>query len=184
MLRLVSHLLDEEPPWPHPPRCPLTRSRAWTCSCRALASSVALAIELLFAAEELAVALLEHVGTLVELLVALEQSALEVAQVGALGAALLVSLALEAYLLFLGLEDELLLLGSGLGQDALRPSPGGLDGLRRPGGHAQRNQGPARPRSPRQDDRHGRRGRSSVPPSESRTRGHPSGGHSGAPDAR
>ena len=45
--------------------------------------------------DQLAVALLEHVRALVELLVALEQPALEVAELGALGAALLLELPLR-----------------------------------------------------------------------------------------
>ena len=50
---------------------PLTRSRAATCSWRALASSSRLLLELALPIEQLAVALLEHVGALVQLLVAL-----------------------------------------------------------------------------------------------------------------
>ena len=59
-----------------------------------------------------------------------QEAPLEVGQVVALGAALLVELAMEADLLLLGLEDELLLLGARLGHDALGLLAGGLDGLR------------------------------------------------------
>ena len=86
-------------------------------------------LELLLLDHQLAAALLEHVRALVELLVALEQARLEVAEVGALGAALLVQLALEADLLLLGLEDEVLLLGARLGDDAAGLVLGGLDRL-------------------------------------------------------
>ena len=96
---------------------------------------LALGLELLLLDQQLAVALLEHVRALVELLVTLEEPALEVAEVGALGAALLVELALEADLLLLGLEDQLLLLGARLGDDPGRLVLGGLDRL---GGHAGR----------------------------------------------
>ena len=109
---------------------PLTRSSAWTCSVRAAASSPRWLVELLLAEEQLAVALLEHVRALVELLVPLQEAPLEVGQLVALGAALLVQLAMEADLLLLGLEDELLLLGPRLGHDALGLLGGGLDGLR------------------------------------------------------
>ncbi len=77
-------------------------------------------VELALALEELAIALLEHVGPLVELLVALQEPALEPGELGAPGAGLLLGLALHAQLLVLGLEDELLLAGSGLGFDAAR----------------------------------------------------------------
>ena len=77
-------------------------------------------VELALAVEQLAVALLEHVGALVELLVALEEPALEAGQLGAPGAGLLLGLALHPQLLVLGLEDQLLLAGAGLGFDAAR----------------------------------------------------------------
>ena len=77
-------------------------------------------VELALALEELAVALLEHVGPLVELLVALEEPALEAGQLGAPGAGLFLGLALHPELLVLGLEDQLLLAGAGLGLDPAR----------------------------------------------------------------
>ena len=88
-----------------------------------------LAFELLLLDHQLAVALLEHVRALVELLVALEQAALEVGEVGALGAALLVELALHPHLLVLGLEDQLLLLRTCLGDDPACLLIGSLDRL-------------------------------------------------------
>ena len=132
VLGLVADLLEEEPLassadiW-------LTCSRATICSWRALASS-SRAFELPLALEQLAIALLEHVGALVELLVALEQATLE-AELGALGAGLVLGLALEPDLLVLGLEDQVLLLGARLRDDAARLVLGGLDRL---GGPARR----------------------------------------------
>ena len=75
--------------------------------------------------EELAVTLLEHVGALVELLVAGMQPALVVGELGAPLPGVVLGLALQADLLFLGLEDQVLLLGSRVGDD-----PGGLLGCR------------------------------------------------------
>ena len=89
-----------------------------------------LRLELLLADEQLAVALLEHVRALVELLVTGQEAPLEGGQVVALDATLLVELTMEADLLLLGLEDELLLLGARLGHDALGLLVGSLDGLR------------------------------------------------------
>ena len=66
---------------------------------------------------------------LVELLVSLQKPALEAGQVGALGAALVVELALHPDLLVLGLEDQLLLLGARLRDDPGRLVAGGLDRL-------------------------------------------------------
>ena len=77
-------------------------------------------VELALALDELAVALLEHVAALVELLVALEEAALERRQLAAPGARLFLGLALEPELLVLGLEDQLLLAGPGLGLDPAR----------------------------------------------------------------
>jgi hypothetical protein len=57
---------------------------------------VAGALDLPLALDELAIALLEHVATLVELLVALEEPALEGGQLRPLGARLVLRLALEA----------------------------------------------------------------------------------------
>ena len=81
---------------------------------------------------ELAVALLEHVRALVELLVALEQAALQAGQLVAPGAGLVLGLALEAQLLVLRLEDELLLAGARLGLDAAGFGLRGLHRLRCP----------------------------------------------------
>ena len=58
------------------------------------------------------------VAALVELLVALKQAALEVGQLLALGSGLLVGLARQLDLLVLGLKDQVLLLGAGLGEYA------------------------------------------------------------------
>ena len=85
-------------------------------------------LELALAVEELAVALLEHVGPLVELLVALEEPALERRELVALRPGLVLRLALEAQLLVLRLEDQLLLAGARLGLD---PAPLGLGRLHR-----------------------------------------------------
>ena len=68
-------------------------------------------VELALAVDELAVALLDHVGALVDLLVALEEPPLEVAQLTALRAGLFLGFPLKAQLLVLGLEDQVLLLG-------------------------------------------------------------------------
>ena len=93
------------------------------------AQLLALRLQLLLLDQQLPVALLEHVRALVELLVPLEQPALEVGQVGALGATLLLQLALESDLLLLGLEDQVLLLGACLRDDATGLVLGGLDRL-------------------------------------------------------
>ncbi len=90
---------------------------------------LALGLQLLLLDQQLPVALLEHVRALVELLVALEQSVLEVAQIGALGATLVLQLPLHPDLFLLGLEDEILLLGTCLRDDATGLVLGGLDGL-------------------------------------------------------
>ena len=74
-------------------------------------------VDLALPVEDLAVATLEHVGPLVELLVALEEASLEVGQLGPLGAGLVLRLALEADLLLLRLEDEVLLLAPRLLDD-------------------------------------------------------------------
>ena len=85
-------------------------------------------VDLALALEELAVALLEHVGALVELLVALEQASLERGQLVAAGTRLVLGLALHPELLVLRLEDQLLLAGACLGLD---PACFGLGGLHR-----------------------------------------------------
>ena len=90
---------------------------------------LALRFQLLLLDQQLPVALLEHVRALVELLVALQQPVLEVAEVGALRATLVLQLPLHPDLLLLGLEDEVLLLGACLRDDAASLVLGGLDGL-------------------------------------------------------
>ena len=111
---------------------PETRSSASTCCWWAWASSSRGLVELALALEELAIALLEHVGALVELLVAREEAPLEVRELVALGAGLVLGLALQAELLVLRLEDELLLAGAGLGFDAAGLGLGRLHRLRGP----------------------------------------------------
>ena len=71
---------------------------------------IARLVELALAFHELAVALLEHVRALVDLLVALEQPALQGRELRALGACLVFGLTLQAELLVLGVEDQVLLL--------------------------------------------------------------------------
>ena len=58
-----------------------------------------------------------------------EEPALEAGELGSPGAGLLLRLALHAELLVLGLEDQLLLAGSGLGLDAARLGRGRLHRL-------------------------------------------------------
>ena len=106
-----------------------TRSRAATCSPWALGQVLAGLVELALALEELAVALLEHVGALIELLVALEQTGLEPGELGPSRPGLLLGLPLQAQLLVLGLEDELLLACPGLGLDAASLGSGRLHRL-------------------------------------------------------
>ena len=89
----------------------------------------ALRSELLLPDEQLAIPLLEHVRALVELFIARQQTPLQVGQIVAPGAAFLVQLPMQANLLLLRLEDELLLLGTRLGHDAFRLLGRGPDGL-------------------------------------------------------
>ena len=101
-------------------------------------------VELPLAIDELAVALLEHVGALVDLLVALEEAPLEVAELLALAAGLFLGLALQAELLVLGLEDQVLLLGPRPLHDQGRLLLGILDRLARPHAAGQKAEyGPA-----------------------------------------
>ena len=79
---------------------------------------VAALVQLDLLLEQLPIPLLEHVRALVQLLVALVQPALEVGELGAPLAGVVLGLALEADLLLLGLEDQVLLLGSSIGDDA------------------------------------------------------------------
>src|SRR5262249_49734397 len=97
-----------------------------------LAEVLALALEVELALEELAVALLEHVGALVQLLVAGDEAALLGGHLVASRAGLFLGLALEPDLLFLGLEDQVLLLGSGVRDDPAGFLLGNLDRLARP----------------------------------------------------
>ena len=89
-------------------------------------------VELPLALHELPVALLEHVGALVDLLVALEEPPLEGGEVCALAASLLLHLALEPELLVLRLEDQVLLLGPGSLDDERSLLLGVLDRLAGP----------------------------------------------------
>ena len=68
-------------------------------------------------------------GELVELLVASQQPALERGELSSLGSGLVLRLALEAKLLVLCLEDQLLLLRARLGNDPSRLVLGALDRL-------------------------------------------------------
>ena len=86
-------------------------------------------LEFTLAIEELAVALLEHVGTHVELFVAGQQPALESAELGALGAGFVFGLTLQPQLLVLGGEDQFLLLSAGFGDDPSSLLLRALDGL-------------------------------------------------------
>ena len=88
-----------------------------------------LGLELLLLDQQLPIAFLEHVRALIELLVTLQQPMFQVAKVGALGATLFLQLALEPDLLLLGLQDEVLLLGARLRDDAAGLVLGSLDGL-------------------------------------------------------
>ena len=81
---------------------------------------VARLLEVPLPVEELPVALLEHVGALVELLVAGKEAAFEAGEVVPTDPCFFFGLALEAELLVLGLEDQLLLLCAGLGDDPSR----------------------------------------------------------------
>ena len=75
-------------------------------------------VELAFALEQLAVALLEHLRALVELLVALDQATLLGRELVAPGPRFFFGLTRQAKLLVLCLEDELLLAGPCFGLDA------------------------------------------------------------------
>ncbi len=86
-------------------------------------------VELALAIEELAIALLEHLAALIELLVTLDEAPLLGSQFAAAGASLVFGFAREAELLVLGLEDQFLLAGPGLGLDAARLGLGGLHAL-------------------------------------------------------
>ena len=93
---------------------------------------VATPVELDLLLEQLPIALFEHVRPLVELLVPGVQPALEVGELAAPLAGVILGLALEADLLFLGLEDQVLLLGPRIRDDAGGLLGGGLDRLVRP----------------------------------------------------
>ncbi len=93
---------------------------------------LALVLEVALPVRDLAALLLEHVRPLVELLVAREQTPLEVLELASLRAGLLLRLALQPQLLVLRLEDHVLLLGARLGHDPRRLVLGGLDGLAGP----------------------------------------------------
>ena len=89
-------------------------------------------VELALAVDQLAIALLEDLGALVQLLVAGGQAPFLGGQLVASRPGLVLGLALEAELLVLGLEDELLLAGSSLGLDSAGFGLGGLHRLRCP----------------------------------------------------
>ncbi len=91
-------------------------------------------LELALTIDELAVLLLEDVGTLVELLVPGEEATLEIAELAPFGSGLVLGLTAEPKLLVLGLEDELLLASPCLGLDPAGLGMCGLDGLRCPDG--------------------------------------------------
>ena len=99
---------------------PETRSRAATCSCVRPGEVLAGLVELALALEELAIALLEHVGCADRAARRAGEPALQAGELVAPGAGLFLGFALQAELLVLGLEDELLLAGPGLGFDAAR----------------------------------------------------------------
>jgi len=86
-------------------------------------------VELALAVEELAIALLEHVCPLVELLVAGEEAALERGQLAAPRSGLFLGLALHPELLVLRLEDQFLLASARLGFDPARFGGGSLHRL-------------------------------------------------------
>src|SRR5450759_1368541 len=85
-------------------------------------------LELAFTIQKLSVALLEYVGPHIQLLVARKQPGLEKCEFGALGPSLDLRLTQEAHLFVLRREDQLLLLGPGLGDDSSRLLLCGLDG--------------------------------------------------------
>jgi hypothetical protein len=89
-------------------------------------------LEFAVAIEELAVASLEHLGALVELLVTLYEAAFLRGQLAAPRPGLFLGLATEAELFVLRLEDELLLAGAGFGLDATGLRLGRLHPLRCP----------------------------------------------------
>ena len=86
-------------------------------------------VQLALALQQLPIALLEHVGPLVELLVTLEEPALEAGQLASAGSRLFLRFALQPELLVLRLEDQLLLAGPRLRFDPTRLGGGGLDRL-------------------------------------------------------
>src|SRR5262249_1609995 len=96
------------------------------------AEVLALALDVQLALEELPVALLEHVRALVELLIAGDEAALLAGELVAARAGLVLRLALEADLLLLRLEDQVLLLGSRIRDDAPGLLLRDLDRLARP----------------------------------------------------
>ena len=98
---------------------------------------LASSLELALAVEQLAIALLEHVGALVELLVALEEATFKGAHLRAAAARLILGLALHPELLVLRLEDQLLLACARFGFDATSFGMGRFHRLRGP--HAARD---------------------------------------------
>ena len=108
---------------------PETRSRATTCSWVRPGEVLLGLVELALAVEQLAVALLEHLRPLVQLLVALGEASFLGGELVASGPRLLLRLAGEPELLVLGLEDQFLLAGARLGLDAAGLGLGGLHAL-------------------------------------------------------
>ena len=86
-------------------------------------------LELALPIEQLAVALLEHVGAHVELLIASQEAALQNRQFGSFGAGLVFCLALQPQLLVFGCKDQFLLLCSRFGDDPSGLLLSRLDGL-------------------------------------------------------
>ena len=88
-------------------------------------------VEFALAIEQLPVAQFDHLGSLVELFVALQEASLQAGEFVALGPGFVLGLGLHAELLVLRLEDQFLLASAGLGLDAASL---GLRGLHRLGG--------------------------------------------------
>ena len=117
---------------------------------------LASSLELALAVEQLAIALLEHVGALVELLVALEEATFKGAHLRAAAARLILGLALHPELLVLRLEDQLLLACARFGLDATSFGMGRFHRLRGPHparDHAERGSADSGNDGHRDDDR-------------------------------
>ncbi len=86
-------------------------------------------VEVALALQQLAVALLQHLRALIQLLVALDQASLLGGQLAAARSRLVLGFPGQSKLLVLGLEDQFLLAGAGLGLDADGLPLGGLHRL-------------------------------------------------------